>query len=71
MEFAVWRWVHILEYTYIDRSGSGVGNRIEVPQQRMSVQVYLEMAAILGVLLLVCLRLPQGIGEIEPQLVNA
>ena len=71
MELAVRRWVHIPENTYIDRSGTGVGNRIQVHQQRMSVQVYLEMAVILGVLLLVYIRLPQGIGEIEPQLVNA
>jgi len=63
--------VHVLENTYVDRSGTGVGNRIEVYQQRMAVEVYLEMAVILGVLLLVDIRLPQGIGEKEPQLVNA
>ena len=71
VELAVCRWVHILENTYVDRGGTGVRDRIEVHQQRMPVQVYLEMAAILGVLLLVYIRLPEGIGEIEPQLVNA
>src|ERR1019366_1411641 len=70
VKLAVRRWVHIPKNAYVNRSGTGVGSRIEVQQQRMSVQVDLEMAGILGDLPLVHIGLPQGIGEIEPQLVN-
>ena len=71
MDLAVARRVHILENADIDGSGTGVGNRVQVHQQWMPVQVYLEMAVILSVLLLVHIRLPLGIGEIEPQFVHA
>src|ERR1039457_4136753 len=58
VKLAVRRWVHIPENAYVNRRGTGVGNRIEVQQQRMSVQVYLEMAGILGDLPLFHIRLP-------------
>ena len=45
--------------------------RIDIQKQRMSVENYLKMAIILRVILLVAIRLPEGIGEIESQLVNA
>src|SRR5205814_4891944 len=63
--------VHVLKNTDVNRCGTGVRNRVQVYQQRMSVQVYLEMAVILGVLLLVYIRLSLRIGEVEPHLVNA
>ena len=58
MESAVLRWVHVSKNTYVNRGGTGIGNRVEVHQQRMSVQVYVEVTGILRVLLLVHIRLP-------------
>src|SRR5208283_1606629 len=71
VELPIRRGAHILECSNINCGGTGVCDWIEFHQQRMPIQIYLKIAAILRILLVSHIRPSEGIGEIEPQFVNS
>lgn len=71
MKFAVMGWLHILERTDVYCGGTGVGNRIKVAQQRMAVELHINVANVLRVFFLIAGAFPKRIGKVEPQFVDS
>ena len=71
MKLAVLTRLHILEYTDVYCGGPGVGNRIEIAQERMAIQLDIDVAQVLSIIFLVGAWLSNWICKVEPQFVNA
>ena len=71
MELTIVRRAYVLKHADIYRSGTSIGYRVEINQQRLPIELNFNVAEILRILFLIDVWLSNRISEIEPQFIGS